>query len=149
MQAQAGASTLQIFDTWANALTYTHFREFSLPYLDRMVRGVVDLNVPVILFCRGSSVFASDLVNLLPAAISVDWNSSLPTLRRKLGPAVSLQGNLDPHALLAPREALKQEVTNLLDAMKHDPGYIFNLGHGILPNTPVDAVHTLIECVKG
>ncbi len=149
MQVAAGAKALQIFDTWANALSHPHFLDFSLAYLDRMLRGVADLNVPVILYCRGSSLFAKDLAGLLPAGISLDWNGHLPAIRRELGPGICLQGNLDPYALFAPKEVVCKEVNAMLSSMRGDPGYIFNLGHGILPGTPIESVETLLECVFG
>lgn len=147
LQVQAGVSVLQIFDTWASALSYAHFGEYVLPYLDRMIRGVADLHVPVILYCRGSSLFAKELAQLLPAAISLDWNGSLPAIRRAVGTGVALQGNLDPYALFATKEVVRKEVGSLLTSMQGDPGYIFNLGHGILPGTPIESVQSLVDCV--
>ncbi len=149
MQVEAGVKALQIFDTWANALSYPHFREFSLAYLERVLQGVEDLDVPVILYCRGSSLFAQDLASLRPACVGLDWNGHLPTIRQALGTKIALQGNLDPYALLAPQESVRKEVDTLLFSMQGDPGYIFNLGHGILPDTPLESVETLLKCVKG
>ena len=147
MQVKAGVAALQIFDTWAGTLSYRHFREFALPYIDAMVCGVADLGVPVIIYCRGSSLLAKDLAEAVPAAISLDWNGNLPAIRREVGPAICLQGNLDPHALFAPKEVVRKEVGELLKSMQGDPGYIFNLGHGILPGTPIESVEALVDCV--
>lgn len=144
MQIKAGAQAIQIFDSWASALAHGQFREFSLHYLQKIVRA---LDVPVILFCRGSSVFASQLAEAQPAAISVDWNADLSSIRGQL-PSVALQGNLDPDILHAPRNVVVREVKRLLDSMRQDPGYIFNLGHGITPEVPVDNVKALVETVK-
>lgn len=144
MQINAGAQAIQIFDSWASSLAHEQFREFSLHYLKEMVKA---LDIPAILFCRGSSVFAAQLAEANPAAISVDWNADLSDIRRQL-PNIALQGNLDPDILHAPRNVVEREVKRLLHSMRGDPGYIFNLGHGITPEVPVDNVKVLIETVK-
>lgn len=144
MQIKAGAQAIQIFDSWASALAHGQFREFSLHYLKEIGKA---LDVPVILFCRGSSVFAAQLAEAQPAAISVDWNADLSSIRRQL-PSIALQGNLDPDILHAPRSVVEREVQRLLDSMRGDPGYIFNLGHGITPEVPVDNVKALVETVQ-
>jgi uroporphyrinogen decarboxylase len=145
MQKKSGVDALQVFDTWAGILGYSQFLEFSLPYLTRICEALSD--IPVILFCKGSSVFADDLVKAKPAAISLDWHGSLSKVRRS-HPKLVLQGNLDPDVLYAPKEKIRQEACTILDQMKGDPAYIFNLGHGIKPDMSVDAVRFLVECVK-
>jgi uroporphyrinogen decarboxylase len=148
MQIRAGVNALQIFDSWANYLAHTQFREFSLAYLKRILDAIKSENVPVILFCRGSSVFASQLAELAPAGISIDWNADLATVRRSVPSTIALQGNLDPDILYAPHTVIRQEVQQLLQSMKGDPGYIFNLGHGLAPDMTVDSVRTLVDTVK-
>lgn len=148
MQISAGVDAIQIFDTWANALPYRQFGEFSLAYLDRIVQALRPTGKPVILFCRGSSLFAESLVALQPAAISFDWNCDLAHQRKRLGSDIALQGNLDPQLLFAPLPVIEREVNELLDAMEGDSGFILGLGHGILPETPLAAVETLVDCVK-
>jgi uroporphyrinogen decarboxylase len=148
LQIKAGVHAIQIFDSWANFLAHQQFREFSLAYLQTIVDGLREKNIPIILFCKGSSVFASQLAELRPAAISLDWNCDLPTLQHQLSPTIALQGNLDPDILYAPPHVIKKEVTTLLDGMKGNPGYIFNLGHGILPDIPFENVRTLVETVQ-
>lgn len=147
MQIAAKVDAIQIFDSWANVLADQQFSQFSLAYQKKILDAVGHL-VPTILFCRGSSVFAEKMAQLNPAAVSLDWNCHLPSMRRVVPKTVALQGNLDPDLLYAPRDVLRKEVRRLLDGMKGDPGYIFNLGHGILPDTPVDAVKTLVEEVQ-
>jgi uroporphyrinogen decarboxylase len=110
--------------------------------------GIRDKSVPLILFCRGSSTFGEKLASIHPRAISVDWNADLAQMRQRISPNIALQGNLDPDILYAPFDVIRKEVTALLDAMQGDPGYIFNLGHGITPGTPPDAVKTLVDTVK-
>jgi uroporphyrinogen decarboxylase len=147
MQIDAGVNAVQIFDSWANVLAYPQFKEFSLSYLDMLLEGVKG-RVPVIFFCRGSSAFAPDLARLKPAGISVDWNCDIAQMRTQIPHPVALQGNLDPHVLYASSEVIEREVNHILDKMSDDPGFIFNLGHGILPDIPEASVHTLVECIK-
>lgn len=148
LQAKAGVQAFQIFDSWANVLGHAQFREFALPYLKMMVDGFRSTGIPVILFCRGSSVFATDLAELTPAGISLDWNGDIAKIRASLPASVALQGNLDPDILYAPQKLLRSEIRRLLKTMKGEPGYVFNLGHGIFPDVPVEAVHTLVETVQ-
>lgn len=147
-QVAAGADALQIFDSWAHVLANAQFREFSLAYLHRILEGVAPLKVPVILFCRGASVFADALADLRPAAVGLDWQADIGAIRRRIGPRPALQGNLDPDLLFAPVPAVQREVGRLLESMAGDPGYIFNLGHGIQPETPLEAVQALIDTVQ-
>lgn len=147
LQADAGVHAIQIFDSWAHVLSHNHFREFSLPYLEKLKSGLKS-NLPVILFCRGSSVFAPQLAEISPAAISLDWNSNLCDIREKIPRSIALQGNLDPDILYAPRKLILKEVRQMLRNMKDDQGYIFNLGHGIHPDVPVDSVRALVETVQ-
>lgn len=146
MQVQAGVDAIQIFDSWAQHLAHDQFRECSLAYLKELVECVKD--TPVILFCRGSSLFATQLAEARPAGISIDWNANMADVRKKIPSTITLQGNLDPDILLASDQVVVQEVKRLLDRMRGDPRYIFNLGHGIKPDTPVDHVKLLVDTVK-
>lgn len=147
MQVEAGVEAVQIFDSWAGVLGHAQFCEFSLYYLKKIVERIKP-KAPVIIFCKGASVFAQDLVKASPSAISVDWNARLSNLRPIIPFSIALQGNLDPDILYAPLPYLRKEIKALLDSMKGDPGYIFNLGHGITPEVPVEAVRELVDCVK-
>jgi uroporphyrinogen decarboxylase len=147
MQIDAGVQAVQIFDSWAGVLAPGHFREFSLDYLEKIVKGIKP-RVPVILFCRGSSVFAPQLAEIHPSAISLDWHCDLGVMRNQLPKNMALQGNLDPDILYAPLPVIRKEVNKLLKMMEGDQGYIFNLGHGITPDVPVDSVRELIDCIK-
>jgi len=146
MQIDAGVDAIQIFDSWANFLGANQFREFSLEYLNKILRGIK--KTPTILFCRGSSVFAKDLASILPSGISLDWNADLQRVRKEVPTGVALQGNLDPDILYGSKNVIEREVNRLLSDMKDDPGYIFNLGHGIKPDMSVESVRTLVECVQ-
>lgn len=146
MQIQAGVNAIQIFDSWANMLAHAQFEEFSLHYLQYILDRIP--NTPVILFCRGSSTFASQLAQIKPAAVSLDWNCDITQMRRIIPPTIALQGNLDPDILYAPTQVIKKEVNRILDGMEEDKGFIFNLGHGVFPTVALEAVQTLVECVQ-
>lgn len=148
MQVAAGAQVIQIFDSWAHVLSYHDFKEFSLAYMSKVVEGMREPKPPVILFCRGASVFANELAAIHPQAISLDWNAHLPSLRNTIPDSIALQGNFDPDLLYAPHQAIKQQVKQLLEEMDGDPGYIVNLGHGIKPDMPTDAVRVFVDTVK-
>lgn len=148
-QIDAGVDAVQIFDSWAWTLGHTQFKEFSLHYLKYILDRIK--KVPTILFCRGSSVFAEELASIQPTAVGLDWNADMLKLSAKLPTAV--QGNLDPALLYAPKETLKKEILRLVQGMQDRPGYIFNLGHGIYPDTPVENVEYCLDvitksCVK-
>lgn len=147
-QIDSGVDVIQIFDSWANALGYTQFCEYSLSYLSYILEGLKHRNIPVILFCKGSSVFAPQLAQIKPSGISLDWNCDITHMRQWIPSSIAIQGNLDPHILYAPKEMIIKETNRILDGMENDPGFIFNLGHGILPDIPEESVRTLVECVK-
>lgn len=146
LQIAAGIDALQIFDSWAYVLAHAQFREFSLAYLEYILNGINP--IPVILFCRGSSVFAPQLAEIKPAAISLDWNCDITAMRAHIPSTIALQGNLDPMILYAPHQTIRREVNTILDGMANDKAFIFNLGHGLLPDIPEDAVRVLVDCVK-
>jgi len=148
LQIQAGVEAIQVFDSWAHCLAYHSFREFSFTYFKYLLDGIRHTGIPAILFCRGSSVFAPQLAELEPAAISLDWNCRMADMRRFIPSSIALQGNLDPDTLYAPLPHLESEVDRLLDEMAGDRGFIFNLGHGIGADVSEEAVHRLVACVK-
>lgn len=148
MQIGAGVQVIQIFDSWAHVLGHTQFQEFSLAYFDKILGAIKATDVPVILFCRGSSVFAQQLAQIQPAAVGLDWNSDIVHMRQSIPSTVALQGNLDPDILYADHAVIRKEARRILNGMKGDPAFIFNLGHGIHPDIPTDAVKVLVECVK-
>jgi uroporphyrinogen decarboxylase len=144
MQLLAGVQAVQLFDSWAHVLSDTHFRAFCLPYLKEIVKEVK----PIILFCRGSSIFAPLLAALSPTGISLDWQSNLKEMRQKIPAPIVLQGNLDPDILYASPDVVKQHAQEMVRSMQGDGGYIFNLGHGILPDVPLESVYALVDGVK-
>lgn len=148
MQIDAGVQAIQIFDSWANYLSHHHFMEFCLAYHQKIIQGIKNKNIPIILFCKGSSVFAKDLATIKPAGISLDWNLDISDARKVIPHSIAVQGNLDPDFLFAPPQILQKELHRMLEAMEGDPGYIFNLGHGIKPTTPLDSVKLLVDTIK-
>lgn len=146
MQIKAGVQAVQLFDTWAQALSPMHFKEYSLCYMDK-VRALLPSGFPVIYFCRGSAQYAHEMCQSKPTALSIDWNAELPDIRRTVGHGIALQGNLDPAWLYAPPQELKKAVKMLLKSMQGDKGYIFNLGHGVFPDVPYDNVRLLVDTV--
>lgn len=146
MQVAAGVDAIQIFDSWASHLSLSSFQSFCLPYMQKLLKR---LKIPTILFCRGSALFAKELASLKEAAcVSVDWSLPIDTFRHFIPLTMAIQGNLDPCLLFASKQVVQSETQYILNAMQGDPGFIFNLGHGVLPKTPVDNVKALIDTIK-
>jgi uroporphyrinogen decarboxylase len=146
-QVEAGAQALQLFDSWIGALDEADYREFALPHVKRIFEALADLDLPKIHFGTGTGHLLLAQREAGGSVIGVDWRTPLDEARRRLGDSVALQGNLDPTLLFAPRELLLARVDDVLRRAGGRPGHVFNLGHGILPETPVDAVRALIEHV--
>lgn len=145
MQEAAGVNAIQIFDSWAGDLSAPDFASCSLYYLKKIKDA---LTVPVIFFCRGSSYRASALASAHPAAVSVDWQRPIHEIAAELPPSVALQGNLDPSILQGAPDMLIKAAQEILTSMRGHRGYIFNLGHGILPDTPLANVQRLVDLVR-
>jgi uroporphyrinogen decarboxylase len=146
-QAEAGCDALQLFDSWAHVLTENHFQKWCIKPLQKIVQALKPFKTPVIYFCKGSAYLSPQIAETGVDAVSVDWIRPLSDVRKKL-PSLPLQGNLDPEALFLPPHLLRQEIRSLLKTMEHDPAFIFNLGHGILPNTPYEHVRCLVDTVN-
>jgi uroporphyrinogen decarboxylase len=147
VQIEAGVDALQIFDSWAGILSRPNFKIFSLYYLKRVKEGLKK-EVPLILFCRGSCQYAEELSTLLPHAVSLDWSEELGIMRARMPQKIALQGNLDPGVLLGTPQSIEKAAYLMLKNREGDPGYIFNLGHGVLPMTPYENVLFLVDYVK-
>lgn len=150
-QTAAGAQVLMIFDTWGGILTPRAYREFSLDPMARIVAGLSRSpdgeRVPVILFTKGGGAWLEDLAATGCAAVGVDWTVDLGDARRRVGARVALQGNLDPTALYASPERLRQQVARVLADFGPGAGHIFNLGHGVQPQIDPEHVRALVEAV--
>ncbi|MBT5953139.1 uroporphyrinogen decarboxylase [bacterium] len=148
LQIEAGVKAVQIFDTWACHLNDTELNELSISYISKIINGISDKSVPVSVFCKGSSFTHKEILKTKPSIISLDWNNSLKNVKNNIPKNVAIQGNLDPLLLFAPKEKLTIEVNKILNEMKDRPGYIFNLGHGILPKTPIENVELVVKLVQ-
>jgi uroporphyrinogen decarboxylase len=148
-QARAGADAVQLFDSWVGCLSPQDYREFVQPHSRRAVDLARAAGVPVIHFGTGTAPFLEDLAAAGGDVIGVDWRVELDRAWARRGPDRAIQGNLDPVALLAPGPALDARVREVLARAGGRPGHIFNLGHGILPPTPLQSVERVIELVHG
>lgn len=148
MQIAAGVNALQLFDSWALALSWDDYNEFSHQYNKYIISKLNRKGIPVISFCKGSSVFAPLMAEAKPDVISVDWNADLLNIKNSLPANIAVQGNLDPFLLYADKKVIKERIHRLFDRMKGTPGFIFNLGHGIMPDIPFDNVKFAIDTVK-
>jgi len=148
LQIAAGVNAIQIFDSWALALSWNDYQEFSHRYIQEIIAKLNRKDIPVISFCKGSSVFAPIMAEAKPDVISVDWNADLLNIKKSLPAGIAVQGNLDPHVLYADKPVIKKHILALFERMRGENGFIFNLGHGIMPDIPFDHVKYAIEVVK-
>ena len=148
LQIAAGVNAVQIFDSWAQALSWDDYREFSHQYIQQIIAGLHRKDIPVISFCKGSSVFAPMMAEAKPDVISIDWNVDLKDIKHRLPQRMAVQGNLDPHILYADKPVIKERIHRLFERMRGEDGFIFNLGHGIMPDIPFDNVKYAVEVIK-
>lgn len=152
-QVHAGAQAVQLFDSWAGCLSPADYRRFVLPYTRQALGVVGEAGVPVIQFSTGTAGIVLGAPDILRSAgasvIGVDWRVDLDVAWERLGHDVAIQGNLDPVVLFAGRDEIERQATAILDQAAGRPGHIFNVGHGILPETPLDNVAALIDVVHG
>jgi uroporphyrinogen decarboxylase len=146
-QAEAGAQVLQLFDSWVGMLSPSDYQNLVLPYSRRAIARAKESGVPIIHFGTGTSGMLPLIKSAGSDVVGVDWRIDMDQARQILGDDVAIQGNLDPVTLFAPLPVLKQQAAAILDQVAGQPGFIFNLGHGILPKTPVDNVAALIDFV--
>ena len=146
-QAAAGAQALMLFESWAGLLAPHEFERFALRAVRRTVAALRDTGVPLIYYVNQGSALIECVADLDVDVIGVDWRSPLGEVRRKLGPGKAVQGNLDPAALFASPADLREHAGRVLAEAGGGPGHIFNLGHGIWPETDPDAVARLVDYV--
>jgi len=148
-QLFAGADAVQIFDTWGGILSYDDFKEFSLNYIQQILKGLNrNNNQPVIYFPKGVHANPEDIADTGVDVLSVDWTVNIGEIRKRVGNSVALQGNLDPTVLYAHPSVIKEKARKVLESYGKGSGHIFNLGHGILPDVPVENVKALVDFVK-
>lgn len=147
-QAAGGAAAIQVFDSWVGALAPADYERFALPYSKELIQRIGTEGVPVIHFGTGNGAFLELFRQAGGAVLGLDWRVDLGEAWNRLGPATAVQGNLDPIALLAPLPELRAKVRAVLDGAAGRPGHIFNLGHGIIPETPVGNVRAVVQMVR-
>lgn len=146
-QVRCGAQALQIFDSWAGILSPADYRAFALPAVQRLVRGLDRGDAPLIYFAPAAGHALGYGAETGADVLGVCWRTPLDEARRLVAGQVALQGNLDPHVLFAAPEVVRAQAGAVLDAAGDAPGHIMNLGHGILPETPIASVEALVETV--
>jgi len=148
MQIAAGVNAIQLFDSWALALSWDDYKEFSHYYNQQIISKLNRQDIPVISFCKGSSVFAPIMAEAKPDVVSIDWNADLKNIKNSLPAGMAVQGNLDPFVLYADKKVIKEKILRIFERMRGEEGFIFNLGHGIMPDIPFDNVKFAIDTVK-
>lgn len=146
-QIRAGAQAVQVFDSWVGTLSPADYEEFVLPYSRYVMENLMDEGVPVIHFANNASTLLELVKKAGGHVIGLDWRINLDEAWSRVGYDVAVQGNLDPAALLAPPEVIERKVKEILDRAGNRPGHIFNLGHGIHKETPVEHVIAMVEAV--
>ncbi|HJQ78493.1 MAG TPA: uroporphyrinogen decarboxylase, partial [Lacipirellulaceae bacterium] len=145
-QIAAGAGAVQLFDSWVGCLGPEDYRQYALPFVGQIIDGITP-GVPVISFSTGNPQLTGLLAEAAPAVVGVDWRVRLDDAWQMAGHDRAIQGNLDPTALLAGRNEIRRRAADILQQAAGRPGHIFNLGHGVLPQTPVDNARALVDIV--
>lgn len=145
-QTSAGAQVVQLFDSWVGCLSPQDYRKYVLPYTRQVVQAIRPLS-PVIYFGTDTAMFLESMAETGCDVLGVDWRIDLDQAWSRVGPEVAMQGNLDPAVLFADLPEIRRQAKRILDQAGGRPGHIFNLGHGVLPNTPVGHVKALVDAV--
>lgn len=146
-QIRAGAQAVQLFDSWAGILSPFDYEDIVFPFVKTTIKALKKSGVPVIYFVNDCSGLLDIIKKSGADVIGIDWRVDMGKAVKRLGKKVSVQGNLDPCVLLGPKERLEERIQDLLNKASSARGYIFNLGHGILPETPVENAIALVEAV--
>ena len=149
MQIKNGADIIQIFDSWASLLNDNYYRAFSLRYITQIINNIKSVapQTPIILFAKGTPLMPQEMAKSNPDCLGIDWQTDLASAFNQVGESVALQGNMDPAALYADKQLLDKEIENVIAACPKDGRHIFNLGHGIYPDTNPDKVAYLVDKV--
>jgi uroporphyrinogen decarboxylase len=145
---EAGAQAVQIFDTWGGILPPDEFKEFSLRYIEQVLQLLKRNGAPTIVFCKDCGHSIEAIADTGCDVVGLDWSIDIEKARMMVGGYVALQGNLDPTMLYAPPDRIHNGVTKILAKFGNGSGHIFNLGHGILPDIPVEHVKAFVQAVK-
>ncbi len=146
-QIEAGAQVVQLFDSWVGCLNPLDYEEYVLPHSKNAIDGLKDKSVPVIHFGTNSTTLLKHIRKAGGDVIGIDWRIGLDDAWEIVGHDKAVQGNLDPIALFAPPDKIEERVADILKRADNRPGHIFNLGHGIIPKTPVEHVQFLVDTV--
>ncbi|MGH9082580.1 MAG: uroporphyrinogen decarboxylase [Acidimicrobiales bacterium] len=146
-QVAAGASVVQLFDSWAGCLSPREYERFALPATARVLGDAASLGVPTILFGVGTGELLAQMGNAGADVVGADWRVPLDEARRRIGPGRAVQGNLDPALCLAPWEVVAAETRDVLARAGAAPGHVFNLGHGVLPETDPGILGAVVDLV--
>lgn len=151
-QIEAGAQAVMIFDSWGGALSHNAYVEFSLNYMQKIVKGLIKTaegrKVPSIVFTKGGALWLEAQAEVGADALGLDWAVDIGQARARVGNKVALQGNLDPAILLSTPEAIEKEVISILASYGHGHGHVFNLGHGITQWTSPENAAAMLEAVR-
>ena len=146
-QIKAGAQAVQIFDTWAGILTPVEYKEFALPYVKKTISELKKEGVPVIYFVNDCAGILKEVRKSGADVTGIDWRIDISDAIKRLGKKMVVQGNLDPCELFLPKEKLEERIKDILWKGESAKGHVFNLGHGVLPETPVENVIAMVEAV--
>jgi uroporphyrinogen decarboxylase len=150
-QIEAGAQAVMIFDSWGGALSHAAYHEFSLPYMHKIVSGLIKekdgVRIPNIVFTKGGGLWIDSIASIGCDAVGLDWTMDIGVARQKVGDKVALQGNIDPTVLFATPEVIRNEVEKVLASYGYGSGHVFNLGHGISQFTNPDNAAALVAAV--
>jgi uroporphyrinogen decarboxylase len=147
VQAEAGVSAVQLFDSWAGALSEADYREYVMPHSTTVLRGLADAGIPRIHFGVGTAELLGAMGEAGADVVGVDWRTPLDVATARIGPDRAVQGNLDPAVLFAPWEVVEREVRRVLAEGRAAPGHVFNLGHGVLPETDPEVLTRVVALV--
>lgn len=151
MQIKSGVSAVMLFDSWGGILSPATYESFSLAYLRAIAEGLehpASGKVPVVFYGRQTNQHLEMIAQSGCDAIGVDWTIAMAEARARVGGQVALQGNLDPTVLYASEAVIRQEVNKILEQVGHEPGFVFNLGHGMLPDLPPESVAIAVDAVN-
>lgn len=147
-EIECGAQVIQIFDSWGGILNEKEFLKFSLAYVKKVISNLNRKKIPVIFFAKGTGAYLQKIKHCGADVMSLDWTVDLKKARKILGKKIAIQGNMDPMTLFSSPLMIRDAVQKILSQVNPRQGYIFNLGHGILPNTSPEHAQYLVRCVK-
>ncbi|MFQ6051557.1 MAG: uroporphyrinogen decarboxylase [Candidatus Hydrothermarchaeota archaeon] len=146
-QIKAGVQAIQIFDSWIGCFSPQDYEKYVMPYTKRVIEGLERDDVPVIHFATGSATLLEFMKKAGGEVIGIDWRINIDDAWKIIGYDKAIQGNLDPAVLFASKDEVEERVRDILMRVNNRPGHIFNLGHGVLPKTPVENVITMVRAV--